>query len=426
MKNLLTILSMVFFTHCIGQLHPVPTKASYKAPLFLEDTVMNGIYDAGGKVMHIEGNISGNVTITNAIIEANLYIRIFDTTVILQNCRTKEFSTAWYGAKNTNEDNSVQLQKSISTCIANGIKNLYCAESYSYSQTLSAFNIYGGNYVGFGLNFYGDGDRWDTKQTLIYTGKGNAFQVQYAKGGSISKLGIKGNSPGSGIVVDYDGSKNTGGTTGFFIEDMFVDGFDVLYDISQNGKTFNADILRLTNIHCGNCRVAFRSGQAQEKGNVIDGIYSWGTCQILIQIGKSGKSQAGKYDVYNCNIAGNCHQLFDINLAGWNGFSLRGGSVEGISTLGTITAWNSVYMPPVNISDLTVRFLPGTQTLFTSNSSKVQISNCALWFYNGVCCQQMNFSGPFIWDNNDCGSCVINDPQILYKTPAAKSTITYQ
>lgn len=177
----------------------------------------------------------------------------------------------------------------------------------------------------------------------------------------------------------------------------------MLYDISPNGVTFNADIIRFTNIHCGDGRIGIRSGQAQEKGNVIDGIYSWGKLNTLIQIGKSGKYQGGKYDVYNCNIAGNCYQLFDINLSGWNGFSMIGGSIEGISTLGTINAWNSVYMPPVNIANLTVRFLPGNQTLFTSNSAKVKLSDCALWFYDGKCCQPMNFTGPMTFDNCDFG-----------------------
>ena len=62
------------------------------------------------------------------------------------------------------------------------------------------------------------------------------------------------------------------------------------YDISPNGVTYNADIIKLEDIKVDNCRVGVRSGQAQEKGNEINNIVAWGNTQILIQIGKSGKS----------------------------------------------------------------------------------------------------------------------------------------
>ncbi|MEP6949315.1 MAG: hypothetical protein ABI863_08580 [Ginsengibacter sp.] len=436
MKNIFTVL-IVFSSPCLGQSNHISTiTSSYQASRFLKDTSMTGVYDAAHKVMHIEGKISGTVTIQNAIIEANPYIQIADTTVTFINCKTKEFSSAWYGAKSTNADNSVQLQKCINTCIKNGIKNLYIADNYSYSQTLKAFNISNGQYIGWALNIYGDGDRWDDRQTLHYTGSGIAFGVQLAKGGSISKLTIKGNykppkntgpvyyntpfpvKPGnSGIVIDYDGSKNTGGSTGFFIEDTDVDGFDVLYDISPNGATYNADIIHLNNIHCGNGRIGVRSGQAQEKDNEINGIFSWGSIQVLIQIGKSGKVQAGNYVVRGGNVAGGCVQLFDISLSGWNSFHVYGLYAESIARIGTIYARTDLYNPTAGLNGLEVKFQTpdnaGAQTLFTGNSYKIIFRDCDMWYYDGKKGNPMTWAGNFTFDNVDFGGGVWNNPGLI-------------
>lgn len=436
----LIVIILLFSLPCLAQRGRVRTKPAivyiYQQRAFVKDTTMSGTYDASGSVMHIEGKISGTVTIQNAIIEANPYIQIFGSSVTLINCKTKEFSSAWYGAKKTNADNFNELQKCITACIANSIKNLYIADSYSYSQTLKAFNIYGGQYVGWALNIYGDGDRWDDRQTLTYTGNGIAFGAQYAKGGSISKLTIRGNYQApqntgvgyyntafplklgnSGIVIDYDGSKNTGGSTGFFIEDTNVDGFDVLYDISPNGVTFNADILHLNNIHCGNGRIGVRNGQAQEKGNEINGIYSWGNLQVLIQIGKSGKQQAGNYIIRGGNIAGNCVQLFDLSLSGWNSFHVYGLYAEDIARIGTIYAWTDIYNPSVGINGLEVQFATqeraGPQTLFNGNSYKIIFRDCDMWYYDGKVGDAMTWGGNFTFDNVDFGGGVWNNPGVL-------------
>ena len=88
------------------------------------DTVIYGIWDLQGKTLNINGKISGNVIIKNAIIEANRYAQIFDTNVALENCKTDNFSVAWYGAKPTNADNSDAFQKSSDMCIKNNIYNL--------------------------------------------------------------------------------------------------------------------------------------------------------------------------------------------------------------------------------------------------------------------------------------------------------------
>lgn len=369
-------------------------------------TTNPNIIDLQGGILKPD-SIYKNVTIKNAIIEANPYIQIFDTTVTLSNCKAKEFSTAWYGAKSTIADNSPYLQKSISTCIANNITNLYCADSYYFSTSLLAFNFVGTRYIGFGLNFYGDGDHWNQKQTLRYTGSDFAFGVQCAKGGSFRGIALRGTNTGSGIVIDY---LNSYGTTGYTIENCYVGSFEVNYDITPKA-TANGDIIRLNNIHSGRCKIGVRSSSAQNKGNEINGFYSWDSCDIAFQI------KNGNWIVRGGNIAAYCGKLLDVSISGWNTFSLQGIYAERLFTLGSVYAYTSVYIPPVNLQDMELQFIPGSQILFATNSYKVRISNSALWFYNGKCCEKMNFAGPFIWDNNDCGRCEIINPVIQYILP---------
>lgn len=388
------------------------------AILFLPLSVFSqNIVDLKGGILKPD-SILKNVTIKNAIIEANPYIQIFDTTVTLQNCKTREFSTAWYGASPSIADNSPYLQKSISTCIANNM-DLSCAESYTTLKPLLAFKLVNGKYTGFGFNFYGDGDRWNQRQTITYKGNEFAYGVQVAKGGSIRGISFVGNNSGTGIVIDYDGTKNASGSTGFSVTDTRVGNFEINYDISPKG-THNGDILRLTNIKSGKCKIGVRSSSAQNKGNEIIGYYSWDSCGTAFQI------TGGNWIVRGANIANYCERILNINVSGWNTFSIHGLFGERVYSLGYVNAKNSVYSPPVNLQDMDIRFIPGDQVLFTSNSPKVRISNSFLVFYNGICCQQMNFQGPFIWDNNDCGNCEIDNPSIQYIIPQPQHPITFR
>jgi hypothetical protein len=384
------------------------------------------VHDFLGQVLRAEwGDVYSNAIIKNAIIEANPYIQIFGENVTLVNCKAREFSTAWFGAKKTNPDNSVQLQSAINACLSNGVKNLFVADSYTYSQSLKVCYLYNGYYIGVNLNIYGEGDMWSDKTTLTYTGNSFAIGYQMAKGGSISRLRIIGTyvppaytgasyystpfpvkSGHSGIVIDYDGSKNNGGSTALKVHDIWVDSFDVLYNVSPNGVTFNADCLSFTNIRCGSGRIGFQSGQAQEKGNIINNIVSWSNLHTLISIGKSGKYQAGQYIVRNGNVAGACVQLFDVSCAGWNSFAVDGLTVESIARIGTIHAVTSAYAPSVNLDKLYVRFAlksqAGIQTLLSCNSGTVRISNSNLWYY-GTSGEVMKFEGPMTFDNCNFG-----------------------
>ncbi len=386
--------------------------------------------DLKGKVLKPD-IIYSNCIIRNAVIEANPFVQIFDLTVTLVNCKCREFSTAWFGAKSSIADNSDYLLKASDTCIANGISNLFVADNYTYSKSwyVSCYN--GTSYVGFGLNIYGQGDMWNQKTVLTYTGSWLAFGVQMAKGGSIKNVSVKStyippkegtiayyNTPfpeklgHRGIVVDYDGTHNLGGSSGFVIENTCVSGFDTLYSISP-ANTFNADMIQLNRIQCGHGRKGVEGNQAQEKGNEINYISSWGNIHKLLQLGVTGKAQGGGWVVRGGNIAGFCVQLLDISLGGWNGLSISGIWAEGLGRIGSVMAKTDSYLPTVSIRDMTVRYaLPeqaGKQTLFIGNSPKIVFRDCNLWYYRSPSTTEtQTYSGVFTMDNCDTGKNVIN------------------
>lgn len=401
------------------------------------NTALTGDVDYNGDIVEFRAKVSGPFAIRNAIIEANPYLEIFNTEVSLVNCKTREFSTAWFGAKSTNVDNSIQLQKAIDTCIANSIRNLFVAASYNFGTSLKIQNLSGSTYLAATLNIYGDSGMWDGHTTLTYTSNtGFAVGFQLAKGGSIHHLQIKGNyippahvdasyyttafpvrAGYNGLVIDWDGSHNTSGSTALSVYDIMVDGFDVLYAVSPNGVTFNADVLSFTNIRCGHGRIGFQSGQAQEKGNQINNIVSWGNLHTLISIGHSSKYQAGQYIIRNGNIAGNCVQLFDVSLSGWNGFAVHGLFAEGIARIGTIYAFTTATLLPVDLQNLYIRFAlkasAGSQTLLTSNSVRIKITNSILWYY-GTIGETMSFVGPMTFENCDFGRSTWSNSNALH------------
>src|SRR5450631_175803 len=306
-----------------------------------KDTAISGSWDLHGKILNISAKISGNCIIKNALLEANPFIQIFDTTVTLMGCRAREFSAMWYGASSNNKDNSAAFQKSINTCI--NTMPLYIPRgTYNFSRSLKIFVLYNGAYNGASIHIYGEGGIWDAGTILHYTGNDFALGGQVLKGAEIDHLTITGNfhSPAiegaayysipfsayndpkvgqnlSGIIIDYDGSKNTGGSTAVQLHDLNVSNFAIDYLISPNGYTYNAEIIIMENIRCGDARLGISSGQAQEKGNVIRGLYSWGRIHTIFATNIYGKNQAGNYTLDGGNIAGLPVRLIYNPESGW-------------------------------------------------------------------------------------------------------------
>ena len=398
-----------------------------------KDTIIKGVWQLPpGAILHFgsKGHISGKGIIRGGIIDAALGQWIFDTTLTLypEGTYGNDFSAKWFGAGRV-ADNSTALQKGINTILENNatLRNFFIPKGlYLFSKPLLVQSIYKGNYTGCTIHIYGAASFWDSGNgtTLQYTATDSfAIGLQVNKGSEINNLIIKGRfkapeaadsiyyniplekytdankkcSPMyAGLVIDYDGSKNSSGSTGLKIHDMQVSNFSIDYLVSPNGKTFNADILLFENIRCGDARIGFATGQAQEKGNIIRGIYSWGSLHTLYSAGTFGKSQSGHYSIDGANIAGRCIRLFDISQRGWYSTSISNIFAESIATIGSITT-----QIPLAISNSTFHFvypkIAGRQTLFYANSSKVIFNSCTFRYYGLP--DAMKFAGDAVYNN---------------------------
>jgi hypothetical protein len=409
--------------------------------LINKDTVINKTWNIPpGTILKFgsKGHISGTGTIRGGIIDAALGQWIFDTTLTLypEGTYGKVFSAKWFGAGRV-KDNSTALQKGINTVLDNytSLRDFFIPFGvYEFSKPLVVKGVYKGQYVGVTIHIFGESSFWDccTGTTLKYTGTTVfALGLQLNKGSEINNLIITGQfkSPASpdsvyfnlplekytdanskcgnnyaGIVIDYDGKMNSGGSTGIKIHDVSVGNFSTDFSISPNGVTFNADILMFENIHCGDARIGFANGQAQEKGNIIRGIYSWGSIHTLYSAGKLGKNQAGSYTIDGGNIAGRCIRLFDISQAGWYSTNVTNLFAESIGSIGVILS-----QIPVNISNCTFHFqvpsIIGRQALLVSNNEKINFNNCIFRYYGLK--DPMKFIGNATYNN-----CYFSGPQV--------------
>ena len=402
MKRITTIL-LLFSNIAIGQ-------------TFTNDTTMSGTYNAGGKVMNMQAKISGNVTITNAVIEGNPYMQVFDTTVNFgANVKCREFSGMWFGAKEANIDNSRQLQYAIDACI-NKFPLFLPEGNYKTSQPLIIGIKSGSNYLQTTLNFYGESTFWSDKSKITYSGDSCALGLQLNKGSRIHNLtiiggwvspggtdsayfntsfanytnqGVSGNGVGLWIDPIYKGAS---GSTGCQIYDINITGFKTLIRIG-NGQTQNDEILRFTNIQLGNGQVGIQPSQSQEKANTFDGIYSWGSIHTIY----NQTGQAGNYYLYNWNVAGRCIRLLNVNAGGFFPSHFSNIYAENIGYVGNFTV-NTYYaeLLPITVSNSTFDFAlksaVGTQPLVTSNSNSIKFNNCSFRYY-GAAGKSMSISG---------------------------------
>jgi hypothetical protein len=390
------------------------------------DTTISGTWDLQGQILSISAKISGTGIIKNALIEANPFIQIFETSIGLSGCRAREFSAMWYGASPENPDNSEALQQSINTCI-NSMPLFIPGGVYKYSQSLKIFRLSNSQYIGTSIHLYGEGGIWNGGTVLHYTGKDFALGGQFLKGAEIDHLTLTGNfhspsvnGPGyysipfeqfndpntgqnlAGIVIDYDGSKNKGGSTAVQLHDLNVGHFAIDYLISPNGVTANADIILMENIRCGDARLGISGGQAQEKGNIIRGLYSWGRIHTIFATNLYGKRQAGNYTIDGGNIAGKPIRLIYNPESGWFPTHISNLFCESLGTIGTITSGDSNNNLPTSISNCVFDFAyvsqAGVQTLFTSNSPFIKFENC-LFRYYGAYADTLHFKGIATFEN---------------------------
>lgn len=398
-----------------------------------KDTIINNRWQLpADAILHFgsKGHISGKGTIVGGIIDAALTQWIFDTSITIHPSGTygREFSACWYGAGKF-DDNYHALQKGINTILENNrtLRHFYIPRgTYAFSKPLKVASVYKGKYVGIGIHIYGDASFWECcgGTVLEYTATTDfALGLQLNKGSEINNLIIRGQfkSPNlpdmayynlpldkftdangkchnwySGLVIDYDNGLGASGSTGVKVHDVQVSNFAIDFSVSPNGITFNADILIFENIRCGDARIGFANGQAQEKGNVIRGIYSWGNIHTLYSAGRLGKLQAGHYTIDGGNIAGRCIRLFDINQAGWYATTISNLFAESIATIGIINT-----QVPTSINNCTFHFAPpktaGRQVLLSTNSNKLVLNSCTIRYYGFT--DKMRFAGNPVFNN---------------------------
>src|SRR5690348_1673565 len=172
------------------------------------DTTLTSNWNAGGNILNITGKISGAYQISNAIIQANPFIQIFDTTVTLgANIQCGQFSASWYGAKTANADNSKQLQMAINACMNQPYKLIIQPGLYNISKPLwvAIYDSVNNKYMQVTITIEGYSHYWgDGGSRITYSGDDNAINFQLNKGTNVSGLIIKGGwiSPG-GSMYDY-------------------------------------------------------------------------------------------------------------------------------------------------------------------------------------------------------------------------------
>lgn len=389
---------------------------AYTVTNVTNDTTLSGNWNLSGGILRISAKISGAFTISNALIEANPFIQIFDTLVSLSGCRTREFSVMWYGAKTSVSDNYNAIQKSFNTCVVNAIKFVYIpGGNYQYGSPLKVYNFTGTNYIAEDLNIYGDGGFVSDATTLTYTStNGYAFGFQFAKGGSIHDLKIIGKFappayvPGntipyyalteaefvdtnhlcavgySGIIVDYDATHNIGGSTGLEIYNVWLTNFDVCYNISPLGNQ-NGDVLTFRNVRCGNTRVGVQSNSAQNKGDLVSNLMCWDNTYTVFKSGTSGLFEAGNWTVDRANIAGGVIQFMDVDQVGRFSTHFTNLYAENLGRIGKIHTGDGLNKNPVTVDnsqfDLALQGIAGVQTVLNINSSYICLNNSQLRYY---------------------------------------------
>lgn len=381
------------------------------------DTTLTSNWNAGGDILNITGKISGSYQISNAIIVANPFIQIFDTTITLSNVQCDKFYVMWYGANTSNQDNSTQIQLAINACNNRAYPLIFPAGVFKTSRQLTVGIIGGdGKYLQSQVKIHGNASFWgDGGSQILYSGDSTALRLQLNKGSVISGLIIKGGwvSPsgsvssyyaltdseytnqgssgnGIGLSIDQTGVPGqTSGSTGCYFYDLQITGFKTLISISNNA-TQNGEILLFDRIQFGQAYWGVKTYQPQEKANEFRHIYSWGAINYLFTISR------GNYLIDGLNIAGRCRNLFNIYSSGYFPSYIANVYAEAFGSIGSIDgglpiSFNNCLFDFEYISNA------GKKTLLTSNSNNTRFNDCTFRYYGNN--DTLTFSGKATFAN---------------------------
>lgn len=386
----------------------------------VSDTTLTSNWNAGGSILNITGKISGAYEISNAIIQANNFIQIFDTAITLgTGISCEKFSAMWYGAKPSNADNSVYLQKAINASQDRGYWLYIPFGSYKTTQPLMVIKGTYGSYQQTQIKMYGDATFWDNGSgtQIVYSGDSCALGLQLNKGSIVRNLRFTGKwvSPsgpdstyykitfdnyvnqsesggnGNGIWIDPIGNWNQrSGSTGCKFYDLKIENFQTLIKFG-NGISQNDEIMLFENIQLGDAKIGFQSTQPQEKGNIIKGVYSWGRIHTIFQI-----TSGANYYIDGANIAGGCIRIFNIYASGWFPSHIQNIYAEQVGSIGSI--YGAI---PISISNSLFDFIErnrvGAITLLSGGGNLIKFNSCTFRYYGNS--DPLKFSGAATFDN---------------------------
>lgn len=384
------------------------------------DTTLTSNWNVGGAILRPTGIISGAYQISNFTLEANKFIQIFDTSVTLgTDIYCDVFSAMWYGAKPSNSDNSVYLQKAINASQDRGYWLYIPYGSYKTTQPLMVIKGTYGAYQQTQIKMYGDATFWDNGSgtQIVYSGDSCALGLQLNKGSVVRNLRFTGKwvSPsapdslyykilfenytnqsesggnGNGIWIDPVGNWNQrSGSTGCKFMDLKIENFQSLIKVG-NGISQNDEIMIFENIQFGDARIGIQSTQPQEKENILRGIYSWGKIHTIFQI-----ASGANYYIDGVNVAGGCVRIFNIDIASWFPVHIEKVYAEQIGSIGSINSYL-----PISISNSLFDFITidraGIITLISANNNQIKFDNTTFRYYGNA--DDLKFAGSATFDN---------------------------
>ncbi|MEO8770582.1 MAG: hypothetical protein ABI402_10870 [Ferruginibacter sp.] len=415
------------------------------AVLISSSFVLNGTLKIPkGKTLKFEPGcaITGKGTINGGIIDAGYQQKIFDTSLTVNpEAVNQYFSVKWFVAKGDNVDDYAAIQKSINTCLKNGIRTVYLP--LGYYRISKPLIVRGNGISDTAFNFctleiLGESSFWDAiAGSELRPAFNNSFAIgiQRGKGCKVRKLRITGQfkppapatqmeyyniefkdftdklcrdnrfSPYSAIVIDpftnvpnskedtsnyypglhkyygSNGRSRQSGSTATEIEEVSISGFVVGICSSPNGITRNAEITIINKVQFANCKLCVSGGQDQEKDNIISNAYCWGGTHTFFSTGLYGAGRmAGNWIIDNVNIAGNVIRFIYNPQHGYFATHISHVYAETLGTWGTIDSELAS-----EIAGCTVDFAPqsvaGKQTLITSWGNNVVYRGCNFRYY---------------------------------------------
>jgi hypothetical protein len=151
--------------------------------------------------------------------------------------------------------------------------------------------------------------------------------------------GLTGNDAyGKPWLTYYHGSTN--GSTGLYMDNLFLRDFVGGFISSCNGLTNNGDMTIGECIHFENMKYNVCGCQPQEKMNRFSNCISWGATHTIFATGIFGASTPGNYYFDHWNIAGLTNQLMYVNESQYFQSQWDCMTVESIGRIGTIYSVN--------------------------------------------------------------------------------------